>query len=135
LAFPGLAWLAGLFVGPLDELGVGGPTVDTDRRFRGELLGDSVGQQSVFLELLGLKLGVGDLPLGAVGERAWDLLADGGEVEEDLVERVGKDVDPCLTAIDGDLDLGVVPGGLSVGHRCPPCLWRAFHPALSSLSG
>jgi len=134
LAFPFLAGLAGLFVGPLYELGVGGPAVGADGRWWWELLGDVRRQLALLAELLGLELGVGDFPVGAVLEGAGDLLADGADVQEDLVQGVGKDVDPGLSPVDGDLDLGVVPG-LSVGHGCSPCLWWASHPTLSSLSG
>lgn len=129
LALPGLFGLTGVLVGPLDELNVGGSAVGASRRrLGGELLLDPVGELAVLAELLRLELGVEDLPPAAVGKRAGDLLADGSEVGVDLGQGVGKDVYPGLSAVDGDLDLGVVPGGLSVRHRGPPCLCRASHP-------
>lgn len=110
LALPGLFGFAGLFVGPLDELDVGGSAVRASRRRLGaEFLLDRTGELAVLAELLGLHLGVENLPAGAVLQGTGDLLADGAEVAEDLVERVGKDVDPGLTAVNVDLDFGVVP--------------------------
>jgi hypothetical protein len=110
LAFPGLFGFAGLFVGPLDELGIGRAAVDADRRLGAELLFDVGGKLAVLAELLRLELGVGNLPETSVLEWAGELLGDSAQVFVDLRQGVGEDVYPDLPGVVGELDLGVVPG-------------------------
>jgi hypothetical protein len=92
LAFPGLFGLAGLFVSPLNQLGIGGPAVNADGRLGVELLFDFAGELAVLAELLGLALGVDDLPLGWVHPVLGELAANRPDVLKDFSQCVGEDV-------------------------------------------
>jgi hypothetical protein len=92
LAFPGLFGLAGLFVSPLDQLGIGGSAVNADGRLGAELLFDLARELAVLAELLGLALGVDDLPLGWVHPVLGELAADRADILEDFIKGVGEDI-------------------------------------------
>ena len=62
----------------------------------------------------------------------WVLAANCIEVHKDFGQRVGEDIDTCIPSFCNDLNLCVIP--LIVSHVSPFSLWRASHPAESSLS-
>ena len=92
LAFPGLFGLAGLFVDPFDELGVGGPAVNADRRLGAEFLFDMAGELAVLAELVSLALGVDDLPLGWVHPVLGELAANRPDILKDFSQCVGENI-------------------------------------------
>jgi hypothetical protein len=128
LAFPGLFGLAGLFVGPLDQLGIGGPAVNADGCLGAELLFDLAGELAVLAELLGLALGVDDLPLGWVHPVLGELAANRPDILEDFSQCVPEGVDSTLSAFEDNLDLGMV-STLSV-HRKLLLLVAGLSPRL-----